>query len=145
MTRPDRLRTGTKASSIFGLIATGFFVLILVTISLPGLYRDEQFDQSTSRSQGTIEQEWTTYGSKSGIHYHVRYHFADDHGRLWTIDTQVAPGTYPGLEDDPRQTRIDGPVEAEFHWHKDKVLFGVPLVVALFLLLIVWSNHRRRG
>ncbi len=139
----------------FGLVVLGCFFAGLMTLAWHLLHRDEQFDESTNRSQGIVEHVWSSSGK--GAHYHVRLHFTDDRNRLWT-DTldDVSRGTYMSvktgvivpvkyLAEDPTQSRIDWPNESQYHWHNDKILFYVALGLGGFWILLLWSAIRGRN
>ncbi len=112
-----------KGNPFVGLLLIAVFWIGLMAIAVHQLYRDEQFDQSTHRSQAIVEHDWSTLGSKGGTHYHVRFHFIDDQNRLWTTTADdISLGTYRSLRtgvivpvkylaEDPAQSRIDWPNE----------------------------------
>jgi hypothetical protein len=148
------MRERSTLNPIFGIICIWVFSAGFMYISLHGLYRDKQLDESTHRSQGTVEHDWSSLGRKGGTHYHVRYHFADDQNRLWTVtDDDVSPGTFRSvstgtilpvkyLADDPSQSRIDWPNETQYHWHNDKVLFYIALGLAVICVLVTTGKRR---
>jgi hypothetical protein len=140
-----------SAHPLLAAVLIGIFCTGLLFLALSGLYRDEQFDQSTLRSQATVEHYWTTTGNKGSTHYHVRYHFQDEFFRQWIVNTAVARGTYARLqvgdvvpvkylEDEPVQSRIDWPEEDQYHWRQDEILLCVGLLIGGFTALIFFSK-----
>jgi hypothetical protein len=141
---------------IFGLIGFGFVFLGIISLALRGLYLDEEFDTNARRSEATIDQVWTTTGSKGSTHYHARYHFIDDVGMSWVDNSTVALTSYRSLqsgsmvpvkylESDPGQSRIDWPSEREWHWRQDESLACIGLVVGGFGLLIFLARRPKTG
>jgi len=137
---------------VIARIAVGVFFLILMSMALQGLYQDEQFENAP-RSQGTVERSWTTYGRKGSTRYHVSYDFADVHGRIWAVHNDTSQGTYGSvhmgtivpvryLATDPNQSRIDWPNEMQYHWHQDKVLFCIALVLGVFFALMSFAARK---
>jgi hypothetical protein len=139
---------------ILGLIIVAIMFIAIATMAVRALYLDEKFATSTHRSQATIEHDWTTHGSKSGTHYHTRYHFADEQGHVWADSSEIASGTYQRihvgtivpvkyLESDPNQSRIDLPEEDKWHWRQDEILACLGLGIGLVFALAIASNWRR--
>ena len=142
-----------KVNPIFGLIVFGIIFAGIVIMACRALYLDEKFDQKVQRSQATVEHYWTTTGSKGSTHYHVRYHFGDEKGLTWTVNTAIGRGTYirlhtgdivpvKYLDGDPGDSRIDWPIEEQWHWHQDETLACVGLFMGALMFLIFASQRR---
>ena len=143
----------SNAHPVLALIVVGLMFVVIASEAAHGLYLDEEFDTSTLRSQATIDQDWTTHGSKGGTHYHSRYHFVDEQGRSWIDSSEVAPATYQRLKvgavvavkylsADPDQSRFDLPDEDKWHWHQDEILGCVGLFMGGFGLLFLFAKRR---
>src|ERR1700728_4219030 len=119
------------------------FACIFINLGGYGLYRDIKFEESTSRSTATIDFLWTSPGGKGGTNYHVRYHYTANGIDCRANDVAIGASTYYKLQvgqqvpikflaEDLTASRIDWPIEYQWHRRHDET----GLVVGLFFVII---------
>ena len=143
----------SNVNPVFVFVVMGIVFVFIAYKAVSALYLDEEFDTHARRTTATVEQAWTTRGSKGSIHYHARYHFLDDQGVRWTDSGPIAPTTYGQLRvgevvpvkylnTNPAHSRIAWPVEEQWHWHQDEIMAGVALFMGGVATLIFMSKRR---
>jgi len=117
------------------------------------LWLDREFDGNVGRAKATIARLWTSGGGKGGTTYEASYTYAAQAGVMQEVDSQVGRATYLQMRvgqqvpikfllNDPTQSRIDWPVEEEYHWHTDGGITAFAFVVTLIGALVGWLGWR---
>jgi hypothetical protein len=139
-----------RVPTILGGIFFTLFASLFIWLGGHGLYRDIQFEKSDRRSTATIER--LSYGGKRN--YIADYHYMAD-GILQVSSSTIGTPTYyklhvgqqvpiKFLSENPALSRIDWPMEGQWHRQNDETGMGFGTLFAMIGLFVACFGRPRK-
>ena len=140
-------------SQVLGGVCFVLMGCLFLCLGAHQLWLDREFDGNVGRAKATIARLWTSGGGKGGTTHEASYIYAAQAGGMQEGDSQVGRATYSQMRvgqqvpikyllSDPTESRIDWPVEEEFHWHNDGGITALAFVFTFIGALVAWLGWR---
>jgi hypothetical protein len=129
--------------------------LVFIAMGTSGLYHDFEFNGNVGRTTATIQRLWTSAHGRGGTSYQASYNYDFGSAGVREAESRVGPATYyqvhlgeqvpiKFLFQDTEESRIDWPIEDQWHWQHDETGLGVGLFFASIGLIIAWCGRPRK-